>query len=208
MSDDLQSRIERVAMCADLANHYIDGMRVMPSEGVRMVQIDALTRIKLLQEEIGILRTEKHADAEAIGYMQAQLAKARGALETGIACTSEHGGAAKFLKIARETLALLDTPTPAPTPSPEANTCECGMTGPCKSDECKHPFLTATPSPEAVLVAALKWAANEVDCGGCYGTCMDPSNCNAEDARIIRAAASDPDTITAIIKTAEERKDE
>jgi hypothetical protein len=53
--------------------------------------------------------------ADRIEALQAQLAKARSALEAGIACTSEHGGAAKFLKIARETLALLDTPTPAPS---------------------------------------------------------------------------------------------
>ncbi len=65
-----------------------------------------------------------------------------------------------------------------------------------------------TPSLDDVARAALEWAANEVDCGGCGGTCADPSNCNAEDARIIRAAASDPATIAAIIKTAEERKDE
>ena len=68
--------------------------------------------------------------------------------------------------------------------------------------------LATTPSPEAVARAALEFAANEVDCGGCYGTCMDPSNCNAEDARIIRAAASDSNTIAAIIKTAGGKKDE
>ncbi len=65
-----------------------------------------------------------------------------------------------------------------------------------------HPAPAPTPSLDDVVKAALEFAANEVDCGGCYGTCMDPSNCNAEDARIIRAAASDPDTIAVIIKTA------
>jgi hypothetical protein len=39
---------------------------------------------------------------------EAKLAKAMEALEIGMTCTEEHGGAAKFLRIARTTLAELN----------------------------------------------------------------------------------------------------
>jgi chromosome segregation ATPase len=42
-----------------------------------------------------------------VDELKAKLAKAMGALEEGVRCTSEHGGAAKFLRIARTTLAEL-----------------------------------------------------------------------------------------------------
>ena len=40
---------------------------------------------------------------------------------------------------------------------------------------------------QAREAAAYEAAANEVDCGGCGGTCADPSNCHSKDAAIIRA---------------------
>ena len=52
MMDDLKSRIERVAICADLASHYIQDMRVMPAEGVKVVQRDALARIETLEHTL------------------------------------------------------------------------------------------------------------------------------------------------------------
>jgi hypothetical protein len=113
---------------------------------------------------------------------------------------------------AHKTLASLNHPASAPTPSPEANTCECGMTGPCKSDECKHPFLTATPSLDGVVKAALMWAADVCD-NERHNlnalTSNPPQSAAAVGARnILQHSASDPDTIAAIIKTAEEKKDE
>ena len=42
-----------------------------------------------------------------VGELEAKLAKAVEALEEGVRCTSEHGGAAKFLNIARAALAEL-----------------------------------------------------------------------------------------------------
>jgi hypothetical protein len=96
---------------------------------------EAVARIEALQAEIGILRTEKHADAEAIGHLQAQLAKAReDALRE----------AANFIRVKQakqkmacvvwpeEILALIDTPTPA-------------------------------PSPDALVKSALEWVAEQIN---------------------------------------------
>jgi hypothetical protein len=52
MTEGLKSRIERVALCADLASHYVQDMRVMPAEGVKMVQRDALARIETLEHTL------------------------------------------------------------------------------------------------------------------------------------------------------------
>jgi hypothetical protein len=40
---------------------------------------------------------------------------------------------------------------------------------------------------EAAVKRALEGAANEIDCGGCSGQCLDPANCHAKDAECIRA---------------------
>jgi hypothetical protein len=90
---------------------------------------EAVACVEALQAEIGILRTEKHADAEAIGHLQAQLAKARedALREAAGAITSEINKRhylgvlrqrdRKELKFIRERIiSLLDTPTPAPSP--------------------------------------------------------------------------------------------
>jgi hypothetical protein len=48
----------------------------------------------------------REAEAE-IEELEAKLAKAVDALEAGVICTTKHGGAAEFLRIARTTLAEL-----------------------------------------------------------------------------------------------------
>jgi hypothetical protein len=47
------------------------------------------------------------SQANRIEELEAKLAKAVEALEAGIVCTTKHGGAAEFLRIARTTLAEL-----------------------------------------------------------------------------------------------------
>lgn len=51
----------------------------------------------------------------------------------------------------------------------------------------------------AIVRAALEAAAREIDCGGCYGQCPDPNNCQQQDAKDIRALAADPEAVKRII---------
>ena len=44
---DLLGRLERVALMAEIANHYVDDMRVMPAAGVADVLYEALHEIKM-----------------------------------------------------------------------------------------------------------------------------------------------------------------
>jgi hypothetical protein len=75
MTEDLKSRIERVALCADLASHYIQDMRVMPAEGVKMVQRDALARIEELEAKLQDMALDcLAAQGQAEEAYQAQLA--------------------------------------------------------------------------------------------------------------------------------------
>jgi hypothetical protein len=57
------------------------------------------------------------------------------------------------------------------------------------------------------VAAAYEAAANEVDCGGCSGTCADPSNCHSKDAAIIRALtpADAQAALDRLMREAEER---
>jgi len=43
----LPERLERVALMAEISNHYIDDMRVMPAAGVADILYEALDEIKL-----------------------------------------------------------------------------------------------------------------------------------------------------------------
>jgi hypothetical protein len=54
---------------------------------------------------IGAMLADEAADR--IEELEAKLAKAVEALEAGVICTTKHGGAAEFLRIARATLAEL-----------------------------------------------------------------------------------------------------
>ena len=51
--------------------------------------------------------TFEDESADRIEELEAKLAKAVEALEAGVICTTKHGGAAEFLRIARATLAEL-----------------------------------------------------------------------------------------------------
>jgi hypothetical protein len=42
----LPERLERVALTAEIANHYVDDMRVMPAAGVADILYEALDEIK------------------------------------------------------------------------------------------------------------------------------------------------------------------
>ena len=42
----LPERLERVALMAEIANHYIDDMRVMPAAGVADILYEALFEIR------------------------------------------------------------------------------------------------------------------------------------------------------------------
>ena len=61
--------------------------------------------VERLRDDSGDWLTDLAADR--IEELEAKLAKAVEALEAGIVCTTKHGGAAEFLRIARATLAEL-----------------------------------------------------------------------------------------------------
>ena len=61
-----------------------------------------------------------------------------------------------------------------------------------------------TPSPEAIVRAALEMAADKLDCVDCCGACDDPTNCYAKEAEAFRRLASDREQVAAIIKAAGE----
>jgi hypothetical protein len=70
-----------------------------------------------------------------------------------------------------------------------------------------HPAPAPTPSPEAVAKAALEWAVRKIEDESNHQNDLWIDACE-HVAFEIGFAANDPDTIAAIIKTAEERKDE
>ena len=46
LDPDLPERLERVALMAEIANHHIDDMRVMPAAGVADIIYEALFEIR------------------------------------------------------------------------------------------------------------------------------------------------------------------
>ena len=63
------------------------------------------------------------------------------------------------------------------------------------------------PSPDALIRATLEEAANEIDCGKCYGEpCPLPGDCMNVLADEIRALADDPQALAAIKAKAEGSK--
>ena len=44
-TSDLLERMERIALMADISNHYIEDMRVMPAEGVKKTVREAMALI-------------------------------------------------------------------------------------------------------------------------------------------------------------------
>jgi len=58
----LPERLERVALMAEIANHHIDDMRVMPAAGVADTLYEALDEIKRLETKL----------AKAVGELKGQ----------------------------------------------------------------------------------------------------------------------------------------
>jgi hypothetical protein len=48
----MKTRLERVALCADIASHYVQDMRVMPASGVARVAWDAMDHIDALEAKV------------------------------------------------------------------------------------------------------------------------------------------------------------
>jgi hypothetical protein len=75
------------------------------------------------------------------------------------------------------------------------------------NEEARHAHRELVEQADAREAAAYEAAANEVDCGGCHGTCANPSNCHSKDATIIRALtpADAKAALDRLIREAEER---
>lgn len=84
----MKTRLERVALCADIASHYVQDMRVMPAPGVARVAWDAMDHIDALEVK---LREAALSELSALGQAseaytaqldaEAKLAKAMEALD-------------------------------------------------------------------------------------------------------------------------------
>jgi hypothetical protein len=49
---DLNARLQRIALCAEVANHWTDGMRLMPAPGVADTIYEAMDRIEELEAKL------------------------------------------------------------------------------------------------------------------------------------------------------------
>jgi hypothetical protein len=99
MSDDLVKRLREgdefeQSMMAERAADSIEELEL---------EVETWKSRAIHQNEVAGRLEAKLSESEAL------LAKAVEALEEGMRCTSEHGGAAKFLRIARTTLAELSS---------------------------------------------------------------------------------------------------
>jgi hypothetical protein len=65
-----------------------------------------------------------------------------------------------------------------------------------------NPDTPAPPSPDAVVKAALEWAAEAIGCGCSRGVCEYPAKCPESDVAELLTAASDPATLDQIIAQA------
>jgi hypothetical protein len=54
--DDIRARLERIALCAEVANHWTDDMRLMPAAGVADTIYEGMARIDALVAEVERLR--------------------------------------------------------------------------------------------------------------------------------------------------------
>ena len=84
----------------DILKHRIKAHRSAPDVYDPPTFEDMANRIEWLQAQRNFAQRQVVA-------AETKLAKAVEALEEGVRCTSEHGGAAKFLRIARKALAEL-----------------------------------------------------------------------------------------------------
>ena len=83
----MKTRLERVALCADIASHYVQDMRVMPASGVARVAWDAMDHIDTLEAERNkllhratIAEECRDSDRQRAIDAEAKLAQAVGAL--------------------------------------------------------------------------------------------------------------------------------
>lgn len=60
----IRTRLERVALCADIASHYVQDMRVMPASGVARVAWDAIDHIKQMEKAT---REKSFSEVAALG---------------------------------------------------------------------------------------------------------------------------------------------
>ena len=49
---DLNARLQRIALCAEVANHWTDDMRLMPASGVADTIYEAMDRIEELEAKL------------------------------------------------------------------------------------------------------------------------------------------------------------
>lgn len=81
----LRSRLERVALTADIASHYIQDMRVMPAEGVARVAWDAMDFLDNLQKHTREVALQHLSDsgqaADRIAALEAEVSRLREALD-------------------------------------------------------------------------------------------------------------------------------
>lgn len=84
----MKTRLERVALCADIASHYVQDMRVMPASGVARVAWDSMDHIDALEAERNkllhratIAEEWRDSDRQRAIDAESKLAKAVGALE-------------------------------------------------------------------------------------------------------------------------------
>lgn len=60
----MKTRLERVALCADISSHYVQDMRVMPASGVARVAWDAMDHIEQMEKA---LREKSFSEMAALG---------------------------------------------------------------------------------------------------------------------------------------------
>lgn len=82
----LRNRLERVALCADIASHYIQDMRVVPASGVARVIWDAIDFLDALENQVREEERDRAAewrdsDKQRADDAEAKLANAIEALE-------------------------------------------------------------------------------------------------------------------------------
>lgn len=63
---------------------------------------EAADRIEALEEEVGVTRTEKHADAECIGALENAIDAALAELDASLFTNAEHQRAKDILRTTRE----------------------------------------------------------------------------------------------------------
>ena len=69
----MRHRLERVALCADVASHYVQDMRVMPATGVARVAWDAMDYIAELERQLADAQDEARVMAEKLDAAEIKL---------------------------------------------------------------------------------------------------------------------------------------